>query len=105
MPLGRSQYRQIKGSGEILLGDKLVGLRDDGTETAREVRLPDACACTGMTYLLKDEDGQAPGKVTLVPRKGQLVDGAAIHKLRAKRGVCEIYSDGCHWQLLRSGAP
>lgn len=105
MPLGRSQYRQIEGSGEIMLGDKLVGLRDEGTAAVREVFLPDACRCQGQIYLLKDEDGQAPGKVTLVPKKGQLIDGAASHKLRAKRGVVEIYSDGCNWQLLRSGAP
>lgn len=67
--------------------------------------LPDATVCEGRSYLFKDEDGKAKDRVTLQPVLGQTIDGATSFRFKGKRYVCELYSDGCGWQLLRSGVP
>lgn len=109
MPGRTSGYRRLQGSGDAVLGDGIVGLVAEDTPKARTIFLPDATRCCGKVLVFKDEDaavsGRSTGRVQLQPPAMQTIDGEDFLLMTTKRGVCEIYSDGANWQVLRNGAP
>ncbi|HXJ62910.1 MAG TPA: hypothetical protein VNN79_04070, partial [Actinomycetota bacterium] len=59
--------------------------------------LPDATACTGRIYYLKNEN---TGPFTIATTSSQTLDGFTSLVINTKYGYCTVQSDGSNWQIL-----
>jgi hypothetical protein len=72
--------------------------------TASTVTLPDATACAGRVYSIKNASGTTPLPVlTVATTSSQTIDGSSSWLLTNSKSVLTVISDGSNWNVTNSG--
>lgn len=72
--------------------------------SAATVTLPDAAACAGRVYTIKNASTTAPLPVlTVATTSSQTIDGSSVQLLSTSRSVITVVSDGANWSVTNSG--
>lgn len=83
----------------VLATDSIILV--DSTSGARTITLPDATACVGRLYKIKDWKGKsATNNITIVFNSTQLCDGASSIILLMNYDFVELISDGQNWSII-----
>lgn len=68
------------------------------TGAARAIVLSSADCTAALTYIIKDEAGDAgANNITISTEGSELIDGAATLVISAAYGVARLYANGSHW--------
>ncbi|MCW3127467.1 MAG: hypothetical protein JWO03_3125 [Bacteroidetes bacterium] len=96
-------YRTVTASATLDASDYTVEY--NGT-TAATITLPDAVACRGRSYHIKNVSATIPTPiVTIVPQAGQTEDGKTTWLLDTKNELAYMMSDGANWHVYAQMVP
>jgi len=93
--------RAFSSSGTIANNDHTLLFTGSSAATAI---LPDASACAGRIYWIKNFSGASPAAVlTITPSGSQKIDGYSSWMLDQSFEAVTLISDGANWEIYNSG--